>query len=85
MSELTPIFGVRDMSEAIDFYERLGFEVVAYDETYVFVLWQGHEMLHLRAGNTGDRSGAWAYWHVDDADVARERLHGLSEGIGEIA
>jgi catechol-2,3-dioxygenase len=41
------IFPVADMTEAMAFYERLGFEVEGYSDSYAWVTSNGSEVLHL--------------------------------------
>ena len=41
------IMPVVDIEAAIDFYGRLGFHVVAFDETYAWVHHAGLEIIHL--------------------------------------
>lgn len=63
-----PILPVAEMHEAIGFYERLGFEVAAYDENYAWVRHCGWEWCHLRKVESVAGNEASAYFHVDDAE-----------------
>jgi catechol 2,3-dioxygenase-like lactoylglutathione lyase family enzyme len=73
MERVAPIFAVRDLAMAMDFYQRLGFEVRAYHGGgYGFAFWHGIE-LHLGVVADDDRGSGAAYLFVDDADgVAAE-------------
>lgn len=64
-----PILPVEDMAEASDFYQRLGFQVEAYDDGYAWVRHCGWEWVHLRAVDSVDGNRASAYLHVEDADA----------------
>ena len=73
MERIAPIFPVRELAKALDFYGRLGFAVRPYEHGgYGFASWHGIE-IHLGMQPGGDpRTGA-AYLYVDDADrVATE-------------
>ena len=62
-----PIFSVRDLDAALDFYRRLGFTVRPYrGGGYGFAVRDGVE-LHLGVPN-GEHRPATAYLFVDDAD-----------------
>lgn len=73
MERIAPIFAVRDLDVAMDFYERLGFAVRRYrDGRYGFASWHGIE-IHLGVVPDDDRRISAAYLFVDDADrVAAE-------------
>lgn len=73
MERIAPIFAVRDLAAAMDFYQRLGFRVRAYhDGGYGFASWHGIE-IHLGVVPEDDRRIGAAYLFVDDADdVAAE-------------
>ncbi len=64
------IFPVRDMAEAVAFYEAIGFEVEAFDESYAWVRHRGEEILHLALSADLDpaTNGAAGYFHVQDPD-----------------
>lgn len=65
------IFPVRDMSQAVGFYRRLGFEVENYDDGYAWVRNKGMEILHLAAAAelTVEDNPAAGYFHVQDTDA----------------
>ena len=75
-----PIFPVDDMVTAVAFYERLGFDVRAYDEQYAWVRHCGWEWFHLRLVDSVVGNEAGAYLHVDDADAWRA---GMQAGAGD--
>jgi len=66
-----PILPVADMAVAIAYYEKLGFDVKAYDEGYAWVRHCGWEFLHLALAKGVDAAAneAAAYIHVADADA----------------
>ena len=64
---IAPIFSVRDLDAALDFYQRLGFSVRAYSGGgYGFATRDGIE-LHLGVPGR-EHHPASAYFFVDDAD-----------------
>ena len=64
---IAPIFSVRDLDAALDFYQRLGFAVRAYaGGGYGFATRDGVE-LHLGVPS-GEHHPGSAYLFVDDAD-----------------
>jgi predicted enzyme related to lactoylglutathione lyase len=73
MERIAPIFAVRDLAAAMNFYQRLGFAVRAYHGGgYGFASRQGIE-IHLGVVPEDDRRISAAYLFVDDADdVAAE-------------
>ena len=73
MERIAPIFAVRDLDRALDFYRRLGFAVRRYrGGGYGFASRHGIE-LHLGVVPDDDRRSSAAYLFVDDADrVAAE-------------
>ena len=75
-----PVLPARDLAEAIEFYERLGLDVVSYDAGYAWVLYGGRELLHLRLVTDvdSDRNEASAYLHVDDTDAWHARWSGVA-------
>jgi uncharacterized glyoxalase superfamily protein PhnB len=69
MERIAPIFAVRDLAAAMEFYQRLGFAVRAYHGGgYGFVSWHGIE-IHLGVVPAEERRTGAAYLFVDDADV----------------
>lgn len=80
-----PILPVADMAEAIAFYERLGFEVHAYDPGYAWVKHCSWEWLHLRAVDSVEGNRASAYLHVTDAEAWRAGFVEASAGGIELA
>jgi catechol 2,3-dioxygenase-like lactoylglutathione lyase family enzyme len=73
MERIAPIFAVRDLAAAMDFYRRLGFAVRAYSGGgYGFAGWRDIE-IHLGVVPADDPRISAAYLFVDDADeVAAE-------------
>ena len=69
------IFPVTDMAASIDFYERLGFEVVSYDDGYAWVKHAGEELFHLALASEMDPLGnhAAGYFHVIGVDEWHRR------------
>jgi uncharacterized glyoxalase superfamily protein PhnB len=67
--QISPIFSVRDVDAALDFYRRLGFTVRPYPGGgYGFAMRDGIE-LHLgEPGPGGEQHPVSAYLFVDDAD-----------------
>jgi catechol 2,3-dioxygenase-like lactoylglutathione lyase family enzyme len=64
---ISPIFSVRDLDAAMNFYRRLGFSVHAYAQGgYGFASRDGIE-IHLGVPS-GDHHPGSAYLFVDDAD-----------------
>ena len=80
-----PILPVADMAEAIAFYERLGFDVHAYDPGYAWVKHCGWEWFHLRGVESVDGNQASAYLHVEDAAAWRSAFVEASGGDVELA
>jgi len=73
MERIAPIFAVRDLDAAMEFYERLGFRVRRYEGGgYGFACRPGVE-IHLGVVPDDDHRTSAAYLFVDDADrVAAE-------------
>ena len=73
MERIAPIFPVRDLDAAMEFYDRLGFSVRRYrGGGYGFASWHGIE-IHLGVVPEGDHPTSGAYLFVEDADrVAAE-------------
>jgi predicted enzyme related to lactoylglutathione lyase len=68
MERIAPIFAVRDLAAAMDFYRWLGFAVRTYSGGgYGFAAWRGIE-LHLGVVPEDDQRVSAAYLFVDDAD-----------------
>lgn len=68
MERIAPIFAVRDLAVAMDFYEPLGFAVRRYSGgAYGFASRRGTE-IHLGVLPDGDRRISAAYLFVEDAD-----------------
>ena len=71
---IAPIFSVRDLDAALDFYQRLGFSVRAYSGGgYGFAERDGLE-IHLGVPVKEHRAGS-AYLFVDDADAFAAAWH----------
>jgi catechol 2,3-dioxygenase-like lactoylglutathione lyase family enzyme len=67
MERIAPIFAVRDLAAAMDFYQRLGFAVRAYAGGGFGFARRGVE-IHLGVVPNDDRRTSAAYLFVDDAD-----------------
>jgi uncharacterized glyoxalase superfamily protein PhnB len=69
VERIAPIFAVRNLQAAMDFYHRLGFAVRAYSGgDYGFASW--HELeIHLGVVAEDDRRTSAAYLFVEDADA----------------
>lgn len=67
---LTPILPVHDLALAVDWYRRAGADVERYDDTYAWVRWDGHEVLHLNLVDGMDPASnhAEVYLHLADID-----------------
>ncbi len=81
---MKPILPVADLSAASDFYRRLGFEVVAYDDGYAWVKHCGWEWFHLQRVDSTAGNRASAYLHVEDPDAWRAGMVGASGGEIEL-
>ena len=71
-----PIFPVRELDEASDFWTRAGLAVERYDEGYAFVLADGDELVHLALQPSLDPAAnpSACYIHVDDVTGWHDRL-----------
>ena len=71
-----PIFPVRELEEASDFWTRAGLAVEHYDEGYAFVLADGDELVHLALQPSLDPAAnhSACYIHVDDVAGWHDRL-----------
>lgn len=68
LKRIAPIFAVRDLDAAMAHYQRMGFEVRAYEGGgYGFATRDGIE-IHLGMVPEDDRRTGSAYLWVDDAD-----------------
>ena len=81
------IMPVVDIEAAIDFYGRLGFHVVAFDETYAWVHHAGLEIIHLALVPELDVAAnhSACYLHVQDADLWYRTFRDAGVDVGEIA
>lgn len=72
---VTPIFPVRDMAEARQFWTAAGLDVDGYDEGYAFVLAGGAEVAHLalQPDLLVERNSAACYVHVGDPEGWHQR------------
>lgn len=81
LDRMVPVLPVRDLREAIEHYERLGFEVRAYDDSYAFA---ERDRVELHLANVDDlvpaTSNVAAYLYVDDADALFEQWQ--RSGVG---
>ncbi len=80
------IFPVAEMATAVEFYRRLGFEVMAYDETYAWVRHDGGELLHLSLEPDTQRNAnrAAGYFHVQDVDAWHEAWTAAGVELGPV-
>jgi predicted enzyme related to lactoylglutathione lyase len=81
-NRIAPIFPVRDVAAALDFYAGLGFATRAYEGAeYGFATLDAVE-LHLGGPPRGAESGPHsAYLFVDDADELAERWAGAGADV----
>ncbi|MDN5748795.1 MAG: ankyrin repeat domain-containing protein [Pseudonocardia sp.] len=72
---LTPIFPVRDMTEAREFWTRAGVTVELFDTGYAFVLVNGAELAHLdlRPDLEVASNPTACYLHVEEPDAWHAR------------
>jgi catechol 2,3-dioxygenase-like lactoylglutathione lyase family enzyme len=68
LRRIAPIFSVRNLGVALEFYQRLGFAVRTWDEGYGFATRDGLE-LHLGVVPAGDQHAGSAYLFVDDSEA----------------
>lgn len=69
LRRIAPIFSVRDLDMALEFYRRLGFAVRPWaGGGYGFATRDGLE-LHLGVEPAGDRHAGSAYLFVDDSEA----------------
>lgn len=68
MERIAPIFAVRELAAAMDFYERLGFAVRAYPGGGYGFASRGGIELHFGVVPDGERQTGAAYLFVEDAD-----------------
>ncbi|MEO1055866.1 MAG: VOC family protein [Actinomycetota bacterium] len=80
------ILPVLDIEAAIEFYGRLGFHVVSYDETYAWVHHAGLEIIHLALVPELDveANRSACYLHVQDADHWHRTWREAGVEVGEI-
>ena len=71
-----PIFPVRDLDEAGAFWQSAGLEIREFDDSYSFVLADGHEFVHLALEPSVDpeRNLAACYIHVVEIHDWHARL-----------
>ena len=68
MERIAPIFAVRDVAAAMDFYRRLGFAVRRYDRAEYGFATRGSIEIHLGLAREGQHGTSSAYLFVEDAD-----------------
>ena len=80
------ILPVGDLTEAMAFYEGLGFEVETYDSGYAWVRHGGGEILHLQVapGLRPDANHASCYLHVQDADAWHAAWREFGVTVGQL-
>jgi hypothetical protein len=79
---VAPIFGARDVSAALAYYESLGFRTRSYDAgIYGFATRDGIE-LHLGSIPAGQEwTRTTAYLYVDDADELAEQWRAVGADV----
>ena len=80
LSRVAPIFPVRDLSESLAFYRRLGFRTDVYDEGYGFAR-RERLRLHLRVVPELDPCANNSAVYVDAADVDALHAEWLARGL----
>jgi len=68
VTEVEPMFNVRDVADAADHYLRLGFTVLMQGTTYAVVQRVGLTIALLQADRADRKLSGAIYLHVDDAD-----------------
>ena len=83
----TPIFPVASMSAASSFYQDLGFEVEAFDDSYAWVRYGGQEIPHLRRVEGLDplQNESGAHVHTRDADRWHQAWSSAGCTVGDFA
>lgn len=73
--QVRPVLPVRDLDQAARGYEALGMAVDRWDDTYAWVLHDGHELLHLKQVAELDpaTNHAEVYLFVDDVHAWHDR------------
>ena len=84
--KITPIFPVRDMTEAREFWTRAGGTVELYDTGYAFVLVNGAEVAHLdlRPDLDVTANATACYLHVGDPHVWHARWQAAGLPVTEL-
>ena len=74
--DVTPTLPVADMGQAIDFYERAGFDIERYDDGFAFVHYADQSVfdLDLAEGMTSDANRAGCYVITDEVDAWHDRF-----------
>jgi uncharacterized glyoxalase superfamily protein PhnB len=72
LRRIAPIFAVHDLTVALDYYRRLGFEVRAYSGGGYGFATRDEIEIHLGVVPDDDRRISSAYLFVDDADHLAE-------------
>ena len=80
IAAIDPIFAVADMPRAVEHYQRLGFEIGYFDESYAFAQWKSLN-LHLDLTNAPPPGGGLLYLHVDDADALAEEWRAAGANV----
>ena len=82
----TPIFTVHDGEMATEFYRRLGFEIIDYDDSYWIVVTEGEELLHLQAAPAGAAhiGRSTAYLNVADVDGHHHEWSSLGIQVSDL-
>jgi catechol 2,3-dioxygenase-like lactoylglutathione lyase family enzyme len=85
--DVTPTLPVRDMAEAIRFYQAAGFDVRAYDDGFAFVHYADSSVFDLDHNDQIDpsRNGAGCYIIVPDADAWHDRLTAAAVPVTPVA
>lgn len=85
--DTTPIFPIVSITAASSFYQDLGFEVEAFDDSYAWVRYGGQEILHLRrvVGLDPSQNESVAYVHTRNADRWHRAWSEAGIKVGDIA
>ena len=81
---VVPVLPVRDLTRAIDFYNRLGFTSKRYQDgdSYAFINRDGHELHLTRSPNLFEaHSPSGAYFYLTEGSAAALEAEFLAAGI----
>ena len=83
LPDAVPVLPVADLTRAVAFYERLGFEVRAAFDAYAILGYQGTE-LHLAEAPEVDTAETWTGAYLRVADVDAVHAHWTAMGAREL-